>query len=123
MTAARMSRRRIAHLLSVLTERDRSIIAMLGTLHLATGNQLRRVHWQGDVPANHRAARRTLKRLTDWRVLVRLERRLGGLGRGSESYTYALDVAGQRLLRGGAARRPRLPGQTMWAHALLVSEV
>jgi hypothetical protein len=97
---------------------------MVTRLHLVTGSQLLRVHWPDASAADARAARRTLKRLVDWRVLARLERRLGGLGRGSDSWTYAIDVAGQRLLRlEGTARRPHLPGPPMWRHALMVSEV
>jgi hypothetical protein len=58
------------------------------------------------------------------RKYLRLERRVGGLGRGSDSWTYSLGVAGQRLSAetSGRARRPHLPGQTMWLHALTVTE-
>jgi hypothetical protein len=124
MNGHRVSGARLERLGDVLTERDWAIVEMLGRLHLVTGNQLVRVHWPQASPAEERAARRTLARLTRWRVLARLERRMGGLGRGSESWTYALDVAGQRLRRqAGSARRPHLPRAAMWAHALTVSEV
>lgn len=126
-----MSTRRISHerLLSLsrgLSDRDRALVDTVARLHLVTGSQLVRVHWPDADDADLRAARRTLVRLTQWRVLARLERRLGGLGRGSTSWTYALDTAGQRLLAGEAgvsARRPHLPRPAQWQHALAVSEV
>jgi hypothetical protein len=124
MSGQRVSRVRLERLSTELTGRDWAIVEMLGRVHLATGSQIGRVHWPDASPAAERAARRTLKRLTDWRVLARLERRMGGLGRGSVSWTYALDVAGQRLAgRLDGARRPHLPRPSMWAHAVTVSEV
>lgn len=123
MKATRINLSGLEGLERELDERDRAVIDMLGRLKLSTGNQLRRAHWPSDTPAHRRATRRTLQRLTDWRVIARLDRRLGGLGRGSDSYTYALDVAGQRLLRGNGGRRPRLPRPAMWTHALAVTEV
>jgi protein involved in plasmid replication-relaxation len=58
-----------------------------------------------------------------WRVVARLERRQGGLRSGSDAWTYALEVAGQRLLRDrNGARRRHLPGPPMWAHALATAE-
>lgn len=120
----RISRQQLERLSLELTDRDRALMAMLERLHLATGNQLTRVVWPQASPAEERSARRALKRLVEWRVLARLERRLGGLGRGSDSYTYALDIAGQRLLAiEGSSRRPHLPRPAMWRHALLVTEV
>jgi hypothetical protein len=123
MTNERISQRRLEVLSLEVTTKDRELIAILAMLHLATGNQLTRAVWPGATPAQSRSARRTLKRLVQWRVLARLERRQGGLGRGSDSYTYALDVVGQRLLRlDGGSRRPHLPRPAMWRHALMVAE-
>lgn len=124
MTNTRLSQRRVEQLARELTPKDRAVIETLTRVKLATGNQLVRAHWPNATDADGRAARRALKRLVEWRVLARLERRLGGLGRGSDSFTYALDVAAHRLLRlEGGARRPHLPGAPMWHHALLVAEI
>lgn len=124
MTTTRVTTHQLERLSSELTGTDRALIALLAKLHLATGNQLTRAVWPAASPATARSARRSLKRLVEWRVLARLDRRVGGLGRGSSSYTYALDVAGQRLLRlEGSPRRPHLPGPPMWRHALMVTEV
>jgi len=121
----RISYERLGHLATELTPRDREIVAMLARLHLASGLQVRRALCPEPGEAGDRAARRAVDRLVRWRVLARLERRVGGVGRGSASWTLALDTAGQRLVAGGSypnARRPRLPRPAMWSHALGVSE-
>ncbi len=118
----RISSHQLARLAAEMTDRDREIVAVLARVKLASGDQLRRALWPESSPADRRAARRTLERLTRWRVLARLERRVGGLGRGSSSWTYALDVAGQRLGDQAGARRPHLPREMMWQHALTGAE-
>lgn len=118
----RMSSTRWEQLTRELTPRDREVVAMLATVKLATGSQLRRATVADTSAAAARAARRQLARLVDWRVVARLERRLGGLGRGSDAWTYALDVNGQRLIRREGARRPHLPRPAMWMHALVGAE-
>lgn len=124
MSAVRVSEKRLEQIALELTQRDCAIVGSLFKMKLATGNQLVRLHWPKANEAEKRAARRTLKRLVEWRVLARLERRTGGLGRGSESWTYALDTAGQRLIALDCpARRPHLPRPAMWAHVLLGSEI
>jgi Replication-relaxation len=65
-----------------------------------------------------------LKRLTELRVLARLDRRVGGFGGGSADYIYTLDVAGQKLAE--MTERPRCP--YVWydptiQHCLAVGEV
>jgi hypothetical protein len=124
MTARRTSYERLMRLAAELTERDQAMVTMLARVKLATGNQLRRAVYTDSSLAAERAARRELARLVRWRVVARLERRQGGLGRGSDSWTYALDVAGQRLLTEGVrTHRPHRPRPAMWAHALLGAEV
>lgn len=124
MSTRRISRERLERQAAELTPRDRAMALMLARVKLATGSQLRRATFEASTPAAERAARRELARLVRWRVVARLERRQGGLGRGSDSWTYALDVAGQRLVATGTcARRPHLPRPAMWAHALVGAEV
>jgi hypothetical protein len=123
MSTHYVSRERLSRLAVELTARDHRIVEMVATLHLVSGRQILRAHWPEASEADARAARRTLVRLTRERVLARLDRRVGGLGRGSEAWTYALDTGGQRLLSTGHARRPRLPSPAMWAHVLAGSEV
>jgi hypothetical protein len=120
----RVSRQRLMVLRSQLTERDWAMVTMLTAVKLANGNQLRRATLGDESPAGERAARRQLARLAEWRVVARLERRQGGLGRGSDAWTYALGPTGLRLVGDVTrARQPQLPGETMWAHALLGAEI
>jgi Replication-relaxation len=120
----RVSRQRLAVVRSELTERDFGVMAMLAAVKLANGNQLRRATLGDDSPAGQRAGRRQLARLAEWRVVARLDRRQGGLGRGSDAWTYALGPTGLRLSGdGGRARQPQLPSPPMWTHALLGAEI
>ncbi|HSY15259.1 MAG TPA: replication-relaxation family protein [Jatrophihabitantaceae bacterium] len=121
--STRITEHDLGKIAAELTEHDRAIVAMLAAVKLANGNQLRRATLGDNSPAGQRAARRQLARLLKWRVVARLERRQGGLGRGSEAWTYALDVAGQRLVAAGRVHRPHLPGRPMWAHVLAGAEV
>lgn len=119
---SRVTAARVAALERQLTERDRAVIEMLRGVRLANGQQLRRAIWASSDDAVQRAAQRQLARLVKWQVLERFERRTGGLGRGSEAYTYALAAAGQRIANETLGRRPRLPGRTMWLHTLQGTE-
>jgi Replication-relaxation len=121
---SRVSGQRLAVLRGELTERDWAVMGMLAAVKLANGTQLRRATIGDSSPAAERAARRQLARLVEWRVVERLERRQGGLGRGSDAWTYALGPAGLRLSSNGdRARRPSLPSRPMWNHALLGAEI
>jgi hypothetical protein len=123
MSARRVSAERLTAMARELNETDRAMVAMLAAVKIASGNQLRRVATGDNSLAGQRAARRQLARLVRWRVIARLERRQGGLGRGSDSWTYALDTAGQRFFDQTGPRRPQTPGRPMWAHALGGAEV
>jgi hypothetical protein len=122
--SARVSWQRLALIRGQLTERDFAAITMLTCVKLASGIQIRRATSGDNSPAGERAARRQLARLVEWRVVERLERRQGGLGRGSEAWTYALGPTGLRLSGDGRrARRPVLPSPAMWQHVLLGAEI
>lgn len=114
-----------------LSERDWAIIGTVHRLRLATGRQLERLHF-ADLPSSTRSRirRRVLARLVAWRVLLSLERRIGGVRAGSSGLVFALDSAGQQLatldasLRGQpAVRRPREPSQALLSHTLTASEL
>ena len=76
---------------------------------------------------------RVIKRLTDWRVLTPLPRRIGGSAQDRRVSAYTLDTAGLALLSGFALashgtepqylRRPGLPGERFIRHVLTVSEL
>lgn len=105
--------------------RDRAIIDSINRLRLASSAQLERLHF-ADLAAAARARirRRVLARLVAWRVLLPLERRIGGVRAGSAGLVFALDSAGQQLAAGaGGARRPREPSRALLGHSLAVSEL
>jgi len=124
MSARRISAERLAVRAAQLDERDQAVLAMLAAVKLATGTQLRRAVSGDNSLAGQRAARRQLARLVRWRMIGRLERRQGGPGAGSDSWTYGLDTAGQRLLvPGRSGRRPHLPRPASWQHVLVGAEI
>lgn len=136
MTAAQPPKRvRAGHLAWVgerLSERDWLVLETVNRLHLVTGWQLDRLHFAGLHGRSRTVTRsRTLSRLTQWRVLTRLPRRIGGAKRGSSVAVYALDTAGQRLLVERASwagtaptvRRPGAPSERFVAHVIDTSEL
>jgi hypothetical protein len=110
-----------------LSSRDLAIIYEVGRFKLMTGGQLERLFF-ADCSELSRARNRqaVLKRLTDLRVLARVgERRVGGASRGSASFLYTLDVAGQHLAY-STSPRPRRPYawyEPTIAHFLAVAEL
>ena len=119
-------------LAETLTEREWQIMTTVNRLRLATGLQLERLHFAELTGKSRSVVRwRVLKRLVDAQALMPLTRRVGGSLRGSAQLTYALDVAGERLLRlrrnlGADAERVRRPGpigERFVAHTLATSEL
>lgn len=120
-----LTQARIEQLRGRLSHRDHQLLTTVARLNLASGSQLRRLHYD-DTPSGQRLARLDLARLSDWRVLARLGRRIGGVRAGSDGYVYALDVAGKRLLESRPARRhwaPWTPEPSHLRHGLAVSEL
>lgn len=116
-----------------LSPRDWQILEFLQISRLLIGSQLERLAFV-DLGGHSRSVVRwrVLKRLVDWRVLVPLNRRIGGAARGSAGTAYALDSAGLALIRLRTAahgaepqipRRPGLPGERFLRHVLTVSEL
>lgn len=130
MTRVRLTVDRLEALAAQLSDNDLSIVATLSKLRLATTTQLERLHFRdGSALTQARRARRCLERLTELGVLVRLDRRVGGVRSGSAGFVYALGVAGQRLNGGrgpaGGRRiqRPWTPSLPFVAHILAVTEL
>lgn len=120
---------RLAQLERLLSARDRAILETLDCLRVATTTQLRRLHFADLTSASAaRQAPRVLRRLEARRLVVRLERQVGGIRAGSSAAVWSLDTAGQRLASscgpaGGAQpRRPWTPGLPFLAHRLDVSQ-
>ena len=111
-----------------MSGRDLAIIGQVADLRLMTGRQIEAVHFPAGehetATAAARAARRCLERLARHRILVRLDRRIGGVRAGSRSFVYALGPVGVALvglddlgaaLRGRAtASPPSSSSSTPW---------
>lgn len=128
---SRVNAARVEALAERCSQRDTALLRSLNRLRLARGLQLERLHFVDLVGRSRAVTRwRVLKRLTDWGLIVPLERRVGGSARGSAGTVYALDSAGIRVLRlyehqhdGQRVRRPTTPGERKVKHTLAVSEL
>jgi hypothetical protein len=98
-----------------LSDRDRAIMAAVDQNRAMSGAQLERVYF-ADVSEPSRARARR-------RVLMPLDRRIGGHRSGSAALVFALDSAGQRLLHQAPARRAYTPKESTLKHTLAVSEL
>ena len=100
-------------------------------LRFLTAGQLARLHfWPIPQPVTRaRRAQRTVRRLAEQGLLVRCQRRVGGVRAGSSGFTYAPSAEAVRLTdylvgRGMArARGPIEPGTTFLDHTVAVNEV
>ncbi len=119
----RVTSRRLDRLDVRLTEADWQVLAELRKLRVLTGLQIQRLLHGTDESARHRRVRQ-LARLSRMQVITRLQHHVvGGVGGGSRSRPYVLDVAGLRLLdSSGQARRPWQPSTPFIEHAVMVSE-
>ena len=113
-----------------LSDRDMEILRTLAAYRLASGEQLRRLHFTGhaSMASAARSALRVLSRLYGLRLVDRLERRIGGVHAGSAGYVWHLASAGRRLLtQDSPDALPRVaatePTERTVAHTLAVTEV
>ena len=110
-------------------DRDQAILRSIAEHRLLLTGHIYELHFWNH--ASHasgiRACNRVLGRLRERRFIRRLDRAVGGHGGGSGSYVWALDVAGERLLRHLAPeprgrQRPFEPSATFLAHTLAVAD-
>ncbi len=93
-----------------------------------SGRQIQAVHFpdaeHGSQQAATRARQRVLARLIRERLLIRLERRIGGVRAGSAGFVLALGPIGQRVLAlDGTRRRAYEPTLRFFDHTLAVSQL
>lgn len=115
------------HLISrSLSPLDWQLLSFVHDSRLASGAQLIRAFWHSqDATSNAaRRGRRTLKRLTDQRLLATLPRQVTGM-RGQAGLVYHAGRAGVRLLaaRGITGPRVEMPGTLHMAHTLATTEL
>jgi hypothetical protein len=86
-----------------------AIIAQVAELRLMSARQIQAVYFPGsehdNVQAAIRARQRVLERLCRERLLIALERRIGGVRAGSAGLVLALGPVGQRVLAQSETRR------------------
>jgi hypothetical protein len=124
----RVGGRQLQQLQREMAPREVDVLQMVSELRLVSGRQILDVHFptppDGSRMSSERVARRVLQRMVERRLLVRLERQVGGLRGGSESFIYAIGPVGQRLAtRDGPRRRFREPSTTFAEHTLAVAEL
>ncbi|GAA4550027.1 replication-relaxation family protein [Amycolatopsis samaneae] len=121
-------RERARRLAPDLSDRDLAILQALRDMRLMTGAQLGRLHVSAATPTTQaRKTRAVLQRLTRLGLLIRLERRIGGIRSGSDGMIYGLSGLGHAVLDLGqeTARRHRrrLEGKPPFQdHVLAVAE-
>jgi hypothetical protein len=124
--SVRLGHTGLASLRDSLSERDIGIVSSLGQHRYLSASQIESLHFAGHASeiTAARVCRRVLARLTEARVLVRLERRaIGGVHAGSASYLYALGPVGGRLLGEGSRQRSREPSEAFVDHTLAVADL
>jgi hypothetical protein len=111
-----------------LSERDLAIIKQVAELRLMSARQVQALHFPDAEHDNEQAAtrarQRVLERLTRERLLIRLERRIGGVRAGSAGLVLALGPIGQRVLAtSGPRRRSYEPTLRFVDHTLAIAQL
>lgn len=126
-SSSRVGRQELQQLADCLSPRDWQILWLVRRHRFITTRQLQRMVFTAHATqgAATRACTRVLGRLMSWRVLTRLERRIGGSRHGSAAFIWCLDVVGERLTRGPDQPRRRFhePSFLFLQHTLAIAEV
>lgn len=122
------SMRGVQRLRHELSERDLAIVRQVADLRLMSARQIQAIHFpaaaHGNLAAATRARQRVVARLVRDRLLLSLERRIGGVRAGSAGLVLCLGVVGQRVLRlDGPRRRAYEPTDRFVDHSLSVSQL
>jgi hypothetical protein len=128
MTASKRSQ--LDRLRRTLSERDWDILHDLARLRLMSVRQIERLHITATSSlARARRARAVMQRLHELGLVVRLERRVGGVHAGSAGHVYTLSALGQRITQSVDAvgehrvRQPWEPSAPFVDHILAVTEL
>ncbi|HEX6700896.1 MAG TPA: replication-relaxation family protein [Gaiellaceae bacterium] len=121
--SASLVRRTSVALSDRLSERDLEVLRSAREHRFLTARQIEALHFADHATplAGARVCRRVLARLSEHRLLARLERRVGGVRAGSASYVYALGPTGSRLID-ERPRRVSEPSPLFLAHTLAVAQ-
>lgn len=112
---------------SLLNVRELDVLSSVDRFRYLTATQIETLHFAGHASAETaaRIRRRVLDRLVAAHLLVRLERRIGGVRAGSSGYVYRIGALGYRVVRGHATMsgRVREPSSTFLDHTLEVAQL
>jgi hypothetical protein len=123
-----VSARGVAQTRERLSVRDLGVIRQVAELRLMSARQIQAIHFPTGEHDNEQAAtrarQRVLARLTRERLLIRLDRRIGGVRAGSAGLVLALGPVGQRVLAlEGPRRRSYEPTLRFLDHTLAASQL
>lgn len=124
-----MNRQVATRLAEQLSDRDQAVLLDLERFRLLSTKHLQRLRFTDHASelAAARASARALRRLEALGVVAALDRRIGGVRKGSASYIWQLTATGERYLRAsrGEARRRRFlePGAAFVNHTLAVNDL
>jgi hypothetical protein len=123
-----VSARGVAQTRERLSGRDLAIIRQVAELRLMSARQIQAVHFPDGEHDNEQAAtrarQRVLERLTRERLLICLDRRIGGVRAGSVGFVLALGPIGQRVLAtSGPRRRSYEPTLRFVDHTLAIAQL
>ena len=126
--SVRAGSRDLAEIRERISGRDLAILGMISDLHLMSGRQIEMMFFAAEMHVSlssaSRTARRVMSRLARERLLVRLDRQIGGVRAGSKSFIYCLGPVGHRLLNLSDPRpRYREPSIQFIEHTLAVTEL
>lgn len=127
MSRSRLGPRGLEYVRDNLSGRDYAIIRHVADLRLMSARHIERIHFTADEHASNataaRSSRRVLERLVRDRLLIRLDRRIGGVRAGSASFIYAIGPVGERLQNTTRPRRRfREPSTTFALHTLAITD-
>ncbi|MBJ7519113.1 MAG: replication-relaxation family protein [Solirubrobacteraceae bacterium] len=122
---------RLERLADQISSRDLAIVSDVVRLRYLSAGQIERLHFTAiEQPlTRRRRTNRSLNRLREHGLLVRLERRVGGVKAGSSGFVFGPTGEAKALVAlrdGQGLTRPRTlhePGQTFVDHGLACSEV
>jgi len=128
MSPDRLGARGLRLLRYQLSARDLAIVTEVAEFRLMSARQVEAFHFteaeHDTALAAARACRRVLERLVRERLLIRLERRIGGVRAGSASFVYALGPVAQRVLEmEGPRKRFKEPSTHFTDHTLAVTQL
>lgn len=132
VSSKRVGRRQLETIRESLTDRDMEIVETVAIHRFLTTRQICRFHFTDNSTktAALRSANRSLVKLRDLRILVSLDRRIGGVRAGSGSFVWGLGQIGARLLHeikraeeAPVRYREHEPSTTFLKHTLAVAEV